>query len=296
MPDDTPADILISSAESLLNAASDEVSSGNPEAAAELLEKAVTDLLTAGSCMVSGIPSEDITALESSLARILRALAERFGILPEDHQPIFALLPDARLVLDEGTAQAAQTHQPVSGVRDVVLAVYESDDGETLHSDEETDRYISIGKMLLELLEGQRTLQDAVFAEDGAYDAFLGVASPYLMAGAAYLSGEDASESYDEKIPKMLDGPVKRLLRLLVSLLTSAFMSGLLLLVIRRLLAARKIRPGIMDNVIFAGSVASLVAANLPMLIDGALQTAAELRELHHIIVQSNDGFDIPVE
>ncbi|MDV0442415.1 hypothetical protein [Methanorbis furvi] len=295
MPDDTSVDILISSAESALNDAADHISE-DPERAAELLEKAVADLITAGSCMVSGISSADIAALESSLSRILRALAERFGILPEDHQPVFALLPDAETVLDEEIILAAQTHQPVSGVRDVVLAVYESGDGDAIRSDEEADRYLSIGQMLLELLEGQRTLQDTVFAEDGAYDAFSGVAAPYLIAGAAYLGGEDASETYDEKIPKMLDGPVKRLLRLLVSLLTSAFMSGLLLLVIRRLLAARKIRPGIMDNVIFAGSVASLVAANLPMLIDGALQAAAELRELHHIIIGSGDGFDIPVE
>ncbi len=298
MPDDTPADILISSAESALSAASDHVSSGNPEKAAELLEKAVADLLTAGSCIVSGISSADIAALQGSLARVLRALAERFGILPEDHQSVFALLPEAVGVLDEETVRAAQTHQQVSGVCEVVAAVYASGDPCIELSDEETSSYISIGRTLIDLLEGQRTLKDAVFAEDGAYDTFSGVAAPYLIAGAAYLGKKDQSGSYEEKIPEMLDGPVRRLFRLLMSLLTSAFMSGILLLVLRRLLAARKIRPGMVDNVIFAGSVASLVLTNLPILIDGASQAAAELRELHHIIIirSGSSAADIPVE
>lgn len=296
MPNDTPVDTLITTAETSLDAASNALLHGDTDAAADHLAAAVSDLLCAGSSLLTAVHTTDIAVLESSIARILRALAERFGILPENHQPVLALLPESVDILDISTKTAAETHLPVSGVRNVVRSVYESEETETPElSEEETDTYISAGRLLIDLLSGQRTLTDAVFARDGAYDAFSDVVAPYLISGVAFVGGGENAESYEEMIPEMLAGPIRRLVELLVALLTSAFMSGLLLLIIRRVLAVRTIRPGTIDNLIFAGSVASLVAANLPMFVDGARQVAAELRNLHEIIERTDGGVEIPI-
>ncbi|MDR0980841.1 MAG: hypothetical protein LBL85_03550, partial [Methanocalculaceae archaeon] len=269
MPNDTPVDTLIAAAETSLDA---------------------------GSSLFTAVDTADIAALESSIARILRALAERFGLLPEDHQPILALLPESVDILGTSTKTAAKTHLPVSGVCDLVRSVYESEEPQTPEiSEEETDACISAGRLLIDLLSGQRTLTDAVFAKDGAYDTFCGIAAPYLISGVVFAEGGESTEPYEEKIPDLLAGPIRRLVELLAALLTSAFMSGLILLLIRRVLAVRKIRPGTVDNIIFAGSVASLIAANLPMFVDGAKQVAAELRNLQEIIERTDDGVEIPV-
>ncbi len=296
MPNDTPVDTLIATAEASLDAASNALLHGDADAAADYLEAAVSGLLRAGSSLLASVHTADIAALESSIARILRALAERFGILPEDHQPVLALLPESVNVLDTSTKTAAETHLPVSGVCDVVRSVYEFEETATPElSEEETDACISAGRLLLDLLSGQRTLTDAVFARDGAYDAFSDIAAPYLISGAVFLGGEESTESCEEKIPEMLAGPVRRLVELLAALLTSAFMSGLILLIIRRVLAVRRVRPGMVDNIIFAGSMVSLATANLPMFVDGARQVAAELRSLQEIIERTDGGVEIPI-
>ena len=90
-----------------------------------------------------------------------------------------------------------------------------------------------------------------------------------------------------KKIPEMLDGPVKRLFRLLFSLLTSAFMSALLLFLVRRILAARNMRPGIVENAAFATSLVSLTAANLPLLLEGLRAAVHELQDLRVLITTS---------
>lgn len=296
MPNGTPVDTLIATAEASLDAASNALLHGDADAAADYLEAAVSGLLRAGSSLLASVHTADIAALESSIARILRALAERFGILPEDHQPVLALLPESVNVLDTSTKTAAETHLPVSGVCDVVRSVYESEETATPElSEEETDACISAGRLLLDLLSGQRTLTDAVFARDCAYDAFSDIAAPYLISGAVFLGGGESTESCEEKIPEMLARPARRLVELLAALLTSAFMSGLILLIIRRVLAVRRVRPGMVDNIIFAGSMVSLVAANLPMFVDGARQVAAELRSLQEIIERTDGCVEIPI-
>ncbi len=85
----------------------------------------------------------------------------------------------------------------------------------------------------------------------------------------------------------MLEGPVKRPVRLLFSLLTSAFISGLLLLLVRRILAARRMRPGFVENVVFAASILSLTAANIPMILEGLRAAVHELEELRSLIITS---------
>ena len=88
MPHDTPAESLIATAEASLAAASSALLQNDLNSAAGHLETAVTSLLDAGSVLLTSVQQADIAVLESGLARILRALAERFGLLPEDHQPI----------------------------------------------------------------------------------------------------------------------------------------------------------------------------------------------------------------
>lgn len=296
MPHDTPAESLIAAAEASLAAASSALLQNDLNSAADHLETAVTSLLDAGSVLLTSVQQADIAVLEGSLARILRALAERFGLLPEDHQPILFLLPESVNVLDVSTQTAAKTHLPISEVCATVRSVYESKDTDGLElSEEELNTHISAVRLLIDLLLSQRTLADTVFAENGAYDAFSDVASPYLISGAAFVGGRENSETYEEKIPQILAGPVKRLVELLAALLTSAFMSGLILLIIRRVLAVRKVRPGMVDNIIFAGSVAALVAANIPALVDGVKQVAAELRNLQQIIEKTDGGIEIPI-
>ena len=296
MPHDTPAESLIATAEASLAAASSTLLQNDLNSAADHLETAVTSLLDAGSVLLTSVQQADIAVLESGLARILRALAERFGLLPEDHQLILLLLPESVDVLDASTQTAAKTYLPISEVCATVRSVYESRETDVLElSEEDMNSHISAVRLLIDLLLGQRTLSDAVFSENGAYDAFSDVASPYLISGAVFVGGSENSASYEEQIPQILAGPIKRLVELLAALLTSAFMSGLILLIIRRILAVRKIRPGMVDNLIFAGSVASLVATNLQLFVGGVKQVTTELRNLQQIIEKTDDGIEIPI-
>ena len=284
MSDDS-IDSLIRSAEHSLTEAEARVCAGDHEAAAAAMEQAVDELLRAGSCLTAAIHPDDMAELEGTVTRVLRALAERFGILPEDYLPVFSVAPAAERVLDPAVMAEAREHQPVAGIARVIGMVYDTDispDAEV--SEEERAECVSALGVLIELLQGQRTLTDAVFADGGAYDAFTRVAAPYLIIGAAYAAGDADPGTYEEKVSAMLAGPVKRLIRLLAALLTSAFMSGLILLLIRRILAVRHLRPGIIDNALFAGSVLSLTAANIPMFLDGSRAVIRELRELQNII------------
>lgn len=292
---DEPVDSLIHSAECHLAEAETQARAGDPEAAATAVENAVNELLRAGSRLTAAIRSEDMAELEGTMARVLRALAERFGILPENYLPVFSVVPEAEKILNPATAAEAQEHQPVSGVARVVGQVYDTEASpDAEFSEEEGAGYVSALGVLLELLQGQRTLTDAVFSDGGAYDAFAGVAAPYLITGAAFAAGDAETGAWDEKISGMLAGPVKRLIRLLAALLTSAFMAGLVLLLIRRILAVRHLRPGILENAMFAGSVLSLITANLPMFIDGSRAVIRELRELQDILARDTAAADIP--
>ncbi len=294
---DDPVDSLIRSAECHLAEAETLACAGDHAAAAAAVEDAVNELLRAGSRLTAAIHPEDMAELEGTAARVLRALAERFGILPENYLPVFSVAPEAEKILNPATAAEAQEHQSVAGVARVVSQVYDTGASpDTELSEEEGAGYVSVLGVLIELLQGQRTLTDAVFADGGAYDAFAGVAAPYLITGAAYAAGDADTGTYEEKISEMLAGPVKRLIRLLAALLTSAFMSGLILLLIRRILAVRHLRPGIIENAMFAGSVLSLIAANIPMFIDGSRAVIRELRELQNIIDRDAAAADIPVE
>ena len=111
--------------------------------------------------------------------------------------------------------------------------------------------------------------------------------NPYYFRYCASKLNKMIEEDTGEKIQKMMEGPIKRLVRLLFSLLTSAFISGLLLLIVRRILAVRKMRPGFVENAAFAASVFSLTAVNIPVMLEGLRAAAHELKELSALITTS---------
>lgn len=172
MPDEVPVDVLISSAESALDDAARHLSAGDAEVAAEHLDHAACDLLTAGSRILGAVPATDIAGLTTSTACILRALAERFGILPEDYLPILTIFPETSALLAPETKAAAETHLPVSDVHDLLKAVYAGKTPEGELSGKAAKGMSPPEKILIDLLEGQRSFTDALFSDSGPYDTF----------------------------------------------------------------------------------------------------------------------------
>ena len=253
---------------------------GNTSAALSSLETAVSKLCSEGSGILSDMPETDVAALDGQLATALRRLAESADILPENFSSIL-LITGVPASLGDGFAEKSADSLSAEGIVEALKLIYTAPD--EMSADPEHD--ISLLKTLIDLLNGQKTVSELMFSDNGAYDMLADAASPYLITGAVYLSGDEGEA--EGKIQKMLEGPVKRLVRLLFSLLTSAFISGLLLLIVRRILAVRKMRPGFVENAAFAASVFSLTAANIPVLIDGLRSAAHELKELSALIITS---------
>lgn len=294
---DTDISRMLAVAESYLDSADESFSEGDEEGALRFLEKAIDDLFFTGSKILSHISDEDITHLDGSFSRILRGLAEKFGLLPEDYTQVFAVAPEALDVLDDEALRVAKEHATVKEMSEILKNLYGSDTSPLLVDTEEKERaYTSSVGTLIELIRGQRTVSDAVFSVGGPYDSLSDAAAPYLITGSAFISGDEDTEGFEKRVPKILNGPVKRLFMLLTALLTSAFMSGILLLLIKRLLATRSGRPGVMDDVVFAGSVARLTMSNVPMFIAGARAVASEFQSFWEIVSAEKDEVDILVQ
>ncbi|HKM41839.1 MAG TPA: hypothetical protein VJY43_04650 [Methanocorpusculum sp.] len=271
----------LSSASNLLDAAETYFHEGNPDAALSAIEEAVYNLREAGVSILAEISGPDIDALESRPAAILRRFAEESGIMPENFVPALSLTP-IPASLGGGFLKKTGSSLSASEIAGVLKTLYAAPE----ETADEPEKDIPVLRTLADLLIGQNTLSGVIFSENGAYDALSQIMAPYLIIGAAYLNGDE--EIYEEKIPGMLDGPVKRLTRLLYSLLTSAFISGLFLLIIKRVLATRKVSPGVIGNTVFLASFLSLTVANIPMFIEGARAVVCEFRELRNIIENSN--------
>ncbi len=277
--EDTSQDYF-SSINALLDAAEGYLHEGNIDASLSSIELAVSQLGNVGSATLSSIPEADIAALDGRLAAILRRFAESFGILPENFDQILSItgVPESlRGVFAERSPDSLSAEEIV----EILQIIYTAPDEVC----EDPGNDMSVLTTLTDILIGQKTVSDVIFSENGAYDMFAVTAAPYLITGAVYVYGDEGQA--EEKIPDMLEGPVKRLVRLLFSLLTSAFISGLLLLIVRRVLAARRMRPGVVENAAFAASVLSLTAANLPMLLEGLRAAVHELNELRSLITTS---------
>jgi hypothetical protein len=268
------------SIESLLDEAERYCDQGNTPAALSSLETAVSKLCSTGSGILSDIPETDVAALDGHLATVLRRLAERADLLPENFATILSITGIPASLGDEFADKSAD---PLSAeeIVEALKLIHTAPD--EMPKDPEND--ISLLKTLIDLLNGQKTVSEVIFSDNGAYDMLADAASPYLVTGAVYLSGD--GEDTGEKIQKMMEGPIKRLVRLLFSLLTSAFISGLLLLIVRRILAVRKMRPGFVENAAFAASVFSLTAVNIPVMLEGLRAAAHELKELSALITTS---------
>lgn len=269
-----------SSINALLDTAEEDLHEGNTDAALASLETAVSLLCDVGSDTLSEIPQADIDVLDGRLAVVLRRVAESAGFLPENFEPILAIT-GIPVSLGDDFAEKSASSLSTEEIVEILQTIYTAPD--EISKDPEND--ISLLKTLTDVLVGQKTVSEVIFSEDGAYDMFASAAAPYLITGAAYLYGDEGQS--EEKIPEMLDGPIKRLFRLLFSLLTSAFMSALLLLLVKRILAARKMRPGIVENAAFAASLVSLTAGNLPLLLEGLRAAVHELQDLRALITTS---------
>ena len=264
----------------LLDTAERYLHAGNIDAALSSIEVAVSQMFGVGSDILSNIPEADIASLDNRLALILRRFAENFGILPENFDPILSI---AGVPASLSCVFAEHSEAPFSAEEIVKTLQVLYTPQEEISKDPEKD--LSVLKTLTDILNGQKKVSDMIFSDDGAYDMFAMTAAPYLITGAAYIHGDEGQSG--EKIQEMLEGPAKRLVRLLFSLMTSAFISGLLLLIFRRVLATRSLRPGIVKNVGFAASVLFLTAVNIPMMLDGLRAAAHELEELRCLITTS---------
>lgn len=277
--EDTSQDYF-SSINALLDAAEGYLHEGNIDASLSSIEQAVSQLGNVGSGTLSAIPEADIAALDGRLAAILRRFAESFGVLPENFDQILSItgVPESlRGVFAERSPDSLSAEEIV----EILQIIYTAPD----EVSEDPGNDMSVLTTLTDILIGQKKVSDVIFSENGAYDTFVVTAAPYLITGAVYVYGDEGQA--EEKIPDMLEGPVKRLVRLLFSLLTSAFISGLLLLIVRRVLAARRMRPGVVENAAFAASVLSLTAANLPIILEGLRAAVHELNELRSLITTS---------
>jgi len=269
-----------SSINAILDTTEEYLHEGNIDDALASLETAASLLCDVGSDALSEIPQADIDVLDGRLAVVLRRVAESAGFLPENFESIL-VLTGIPVSLGGEFAEKSSSSLSAEEIVEILQTIYTAPD----EISEDTESDISLLKTLTDVLVGQKTVSEVIFSEDGAYDMFASAAAPYLITGAAYIYGGEGQS--EEKIPEMLDGPVKRLFRLLFSLLTSAFMSALLLLLVRRILAARKMRPGIVENAAFAASLVSLTAANLPLLLDGLRAAVHELQDLRALITTS---------
>lgn len=264
----------------LLDEAEKYCDEGNASAALFSLEAAVSQLCCAGSGILTEIPKADIAALDGHLATVLRHLAERADLLPENFASVLSLT-GVPASLGAKFAEKSSDHLSAAEIVETLKQIYGAPD----ETSDDPENDLSLLYTLTDLLNGQKRVSEVIFSNNGAYDMLADAALPYLIIGAAYISGD--GEEAEEQIPKMLEGPVKRLVRLLFSLLISAFISGLLLLIIRRVFSVRKMSPGFSGNAAFAASIFSLTADNLPMLLDGLRAAARELQELRALITAS---------
>ncbi|MDO5844244.1 MAG: hypothetical protein Q4Q53_03750 [Methanocorpusculum sp.] len=271
----------IESANAHLANAEKAAAENNTECAVSEIKSAVDDLTAAGYSILNEIPKEDIVRLDGTVAKFLRRLAEDADLLPKNFEQIINAIPNADKIFKDKLQQPSDESLSAEKIVETVKTVYENE-AEAESSDED----FSILKIIKDLLLGNKKITDTVFSENGVYDIFVNTASPYLVTGAAFISrDEDKFAEYEEKIPEILNGPMRHLSKLLLSLLTSAFISGLLLIVIRRILSGKK---SVLKNAEFGVDAVKLTVANLPMLIEGTRAAAIEISELKKIVFGNN--------
>lgn len=271
---------FIESANIHLSRAEEFQTENNSESALNELAQAVECLSKAGSSIISEIPKEDVIRLDGTVAGVLRRLAEDSELLPGNFERTVSAVPNADEILGEKTSEISKGSLSAEKIVDTVKNVYDTPETESKNPDDD----LSALKIILDLLLGNRKLSDTVFSENGVYDIFVSSAVPYLVTGAAFISrDEEKLAKYEQMIPEILNGPIRHLSKLFLSLMTSAFMSGFLLLVIKRIIAGKS---SAVNNVKFGVSVAALTVSNLPMLIDGVKAVSVEIGNLKNIVFE----------
>ena len=195
--------------------------------------------------------------------KVVRKLAAESNLLPNTYASVNAFIPDIEASIPEGEVPPAELPA-------VIRVIYESEP--------KGEASASTLKLLLEMLLGQRSISEFIFGENGVYSTLADVAAPYLIVGASYLAKDEAKAvAYEDSIPEMLNGPVRHLAMLFLSLITSAFFAGVVILLVKRFVSHQK------GNVGFAAGMVSLIAANFPLLVTGLREASVELRNLKNI-------------
>lgn len=263
-------------------ARADKISGENPQEALNEIYLAVDDLSRAGSSIISEITKGDVVLLDGTVAKVLRKLAEDSELIPGNFSQTVNALPNADDILGAQALEISTGSLSAEKIVDTVKNVYETP-GSKL-TDAEGD--FSALNIIKDLLLGNRKLSETVFSENGVYDIFVSSTTPYLVTAASFISrDEEKFAEFENMIPEALNGPVKHLSKLLLSLLTSAFMSGLLILIVKRIIAG----SGTAKNVMFGASVVSLTISNLPLIVEGVKAVSAELSELKRIVFEKKN-------
>lgn len=253
----------LNTAEELIREAEALYSGGNVENAAEKLHDAADALSRAGMDLSSGIPRETLEKCDSMPVKILRRVAEEADVLPDFNAAFASYIPDMEVNLPAKNVSAKELPAALA----------------TVYSAEpKSEGNVSALKTLIDILTGQRRISEFIFGDSGIYSSLADTAAPYLITGATYISRDpEKAAHYEESIPEMLNGPVKHLAELMLSLVTSAFFAGLVILLVKRFVTHKKGNAG------FAAGMVKLVAVNFPLLVRGLREASAEIRNIKNI-------------
>ncbi|HJJ27765.1 MAG TPA: hypothetical protein O0X70_00015 [Methanocorpusculum sp.] len=250
-------------AEELIREAESLYSGGNTENAAEKLHDAADELSRAGINLSSGIPKETLEKCDSMPVKILRRVAEEAELMPDFNAAFAAYAPEMEVSMPDAKISASEL--PV-----VLHSVYSAEP--------EKEGNVSALKTLIDLVTGQRRITDFIFGDNGIYSSLADTVSPYLIAGASYVTRDpQKAMEYEDSIPAVINGPVKHLAQLMLALVTSAFFAGLLVLLVKRFVTHKKGNAG------FAAGMISLIATNFPLLVSGLREASTELRNIKNI-------------
>lgn len=263
MSEDADFDRCLNFADCLLDEAESLFAEGKTEDAAQFLQDAADELSKAGASICMHIPPEDLEKCDSLPVKVLRKVAEAADVLPDSLSVLKMYIPNIEVPLPDRKISPLELPGVLKGV---------------FEAEPKAEGSASVLEAVIGFVTGHRSMREMIFADDGIYSSLADTAAPYLIAGASYISGDaEKAAGYEDSIPEMLNGPVKHLAELFLSLLTSAFFAGILILLVKRFVTHKK------GNIGFAAGMLSLIASNFPLLVSGLREASTELRNFKNI-------------
>lgn len=221
----------------LLNAENSRAQNDIESASSHAID-AINDLRSAACMLLNESALNEIAQADKTVAKIIRRFASDSGILPENFGEILAAFSNPQDILGFDVTEISTKKLSAEEIFNTVKSVYET---EFCSGSQKSD--IENLKIALNLYSKIEKITAGVFSKNGVYDMFAGVVSPYLTAGAAFIaSDEEELLRYEDAIPGMLGYEIKHLSRFLWALTGCVFISGLLLLISKRVLACTQ--PG----------------------------------------------------